>query len=246
MAYPGTITLAPYSSALLIKNDAMNIPPMANAGTDKEISVPASVNLNGSGEDADGTIATYTWTKVSGPSAGTLTGASTQTPTLSGLTNGTYKYELRVTDNNGAIGRDTVTVNFATIIVPVILVDFSGIAKPDKTSYLQWRTTSEINSDYFIVERSIDGRNFSQVAIVNAQGNSNSAVDYQLTDNFPSTGINYYRVNTVVNDGTDEYSIILSVTIKDTINGHGVLVCSGAYRDRFEINLNRDKNKFAT
>ncbi len=246
VAYPGTITLAPYSSALLIKNDAMNIPPMANAGTDKEISVPASVNLNGSGEDADGTIATYTWTKVSGPSAGTLTGASTQTPTLSGLTNGTYKYELRVTDNNGAIGRDTVTVNFATIIVPVILVDFSGIAKPDKTSYLQWRTTSEINSDYFIVERSIDGRNFSQVAIVNAQGNSNSAVDYQLTDNFPSTGINYYRLKIVDNDGRYEYSNIISVTIKNTINGTVVVVSSGAYRNRFEINLNSDKNQFAT
>ena len=246
VSYPGSITLAPYSSALLIKNDATNIPPVADAGTDKEISVPAAVVLAGSGEDYDGTISTYTWTKISGPSTGSITGANTQTPTLTGLTNGTYKYELRVTDNNGAIGRDTVTVNFATIIVPVILVNFSGVAKPDKTSFLQWSTSSEINSDYFIVEKSTDGRNFSQVAVVNAQGNSNHVVEYQLTDMYPSLGVNYYRLKMVDNDTRFEYSNIISVTIKNTINGSVAVVSTGAYRNRFEVNLYSDKAQPAT
>ena len=50
-----------------------NIPPVANAGIDQTITLPTNiVLLNGSGTDADGTIVSYAWTKISGPSAGTI------------------------------------------------------------------------------------------------------------------------------------------------------------------------------
>ena len=237
-SYPGSITLEPYSTAVLIKNDATNIPPVADAGINQAIPTPVTVTLTGAGTDYDGTIASYQWTKISGPAAGTLTGATSPTALAVGLATGLYVYELKVTDNKGAIGKDTVTVNFGSGTVPVILVDFTATARTNKTTLLQWKTTTEINSDYFVVERSSDGHNFSQIGAVNANGNSSLTISYQLTDNYPESGTNYYRLKMVDNDGTYEYSRVVSVTFKDTKSGSLNVISTGSYADHFEINLN--------
>ena len=116
VSYPGTITLAPYTSAVLIKNGTGNVLPAANAGADQTITLPASsVSLTGSGNDPDGTIASYAWTKITGPATGSITSPATATTTFTGLVQGVYTLELKVTDNSGGIGRDTlkVTVNAA-------------------------------------------------------------------------------------------------------------------------------------
>src|SRR5665811_491945 len=95
-------------------NAAANQSPTANAGADQSITLPTStVSLTGSGTDADGSISSYNWTKISGPSTGTITNAASSATTVTGLVQGVYTFELKVTDNNGATGRDTmqVTVN---------------------------------------------------------------------------------------------------------------------------------------
>ncbi|MBZ4411778.1 discoidin domain-containing protein [Myxococcus sp. XM-1-1-1] len=87
-----------------------NQPPVANAGADQGVVLPtSSLTLTGSATDADGTIALYSWTKVSGPAV-TLTGANTATLSLSGLVAGTYVFRLTVTDDDGATHSDDVTV----------------------------------------------------------------------------------------------------------------------------------------
>jgi hypothetical protein len=124
--YDGSITLAPYTSVVLIKNGELrpNKAPTANAGSDKTITLPANtVSLSGSGADEDGTIATYSWTKIAGPSAFSIRNTSSATSQVSGLVEGTYQFELKVTDNKNATGKDTVqiTVNAAqtnTIVKP--------------------------------------------------------------------------------------------------------------------------------
>src|SRR5882762_10329985 len=108
---------------------AVNNPPVASAGPDKTITLPTnSVILNGSGTDSDGSIASYSWTKVSGGAA-TLTNANTANLTASGLVAGTYVFRLTVTDNQGAQGTDdaTVIVNPAANVAPV------ANAGPDQT-----------------------------------------------------------------------------------------------------------------
>ncbi len=121
VSYPGSITLAPYSSAVLLKTGAAsNIAPTANAGSDVTISLPTLVaTLSGSGSDPDGTISSYTWTKISGPT-GVITSVTSAITTITSLLQGTYLFELKVTDNAGATGRDTVklTVNPAGNIAP--------------------------------------------------------------------------------------------------------------------------------
>ena len=93
----------------------INQVPTANAGADKIITLPTStVSLTGTGTDTDGTIASYLWTKVSGPAGGTIATATTATTSISGLTAGVYEFELKVTDNVSAAGKDTVRVTVST------------------------------------------------------------------------------------------------------------------------------------
>ncbi|MEO6963073.1 MAG: PKD domain-containing protein [Puia sp.] len=89
-----------------------NLPPVANAGPDQTITAAAgSVNLNGTDSyDSDGSISNYSWTRLSGPAAVSISGSNTATPFASGLKAGTYAFELTVTDNKGATGADQVTI----------------------------------------------------------------------------------------------------------------------------------------
>ena len=116
-----------------------NIPPTANAGPDRTITLPAdSVHLNGSGNDPDGNITSYQWTKISGPTAGNITNPNLASTSVTGLVQGVYRFELRVTDNGGASGRDTmqVTVNAAPNIPP------TANAGPDQTITLPTNTVT--------------------------------------------------------------------------------------------------------
>ncbi|HEU4608541.1 MAG TPA: PKD domain-containing protein, partial [Chitinophagaceae bacterium] len=84
--------------------------PVANAGTDKYVNLPSnSTTLSGSGSDPDGSIVSYAWTKVSGPSCiiSTPTSASTS---ITGLVSGKYTFSLKVTDNSGAFATDNIIV----------------------------------------------------------------------------------------------------------------------------------------
>ncbi|MEI9912425.1 MAG: PKD domain-containing protein [Bacteroidota bacterium] len=135
--------------------------PVVNAGPDKTITLPvSSVAITGTASDANGTIASYQWTKVSG-TGGTITTASAATTTITGLSAGSYVFSLKVTDNQGATATDniTITVNAATttnqapvvnagpdktITLPVSLVTLTGTASdPDGSiaSYL-WTKVS--------------------------------------------------------------------------------------------------------
>jgi len=101
--------------------------------------------------------------------------------------------------------------------LPVIYAYFKG-NKIDNAVQLNWATASEINSDYFSLERSIDGRNFSSIAKVNAAGNSVKANFYSYVDKEAlQLGANtiYYRLNQIDLDGSNEYSPIVVVTVEE-------------------------------
>ena len=94
-----------------------NVLPIANAGTDKILTLPVnSTTLTGTGTDADGTIASYTWNKISGPSA-IIANAGSASTLISGLLQGVYIFELKVTDNNGGINTDQVQVTVNASVV---------------------------------------------------------------------------------------------------------------------------------
>lgn len=89
-----------------------NVAPTANAGTDQTVNEQTPVNLSGTGTDSDGTIATYAWTQVNGPTV-TLsptdqTRATFTAPDVTADTELTFK--LTVTDDDGATAEDEVKV----------------------------------------------------------------------------------------------------------------------------------------
>lgn len=99
--------------------NAGNKIPTAQAGADVVKSLPiTSLTLKGSATDTDGTIASYQWTKISGPAA-TLTAANTATLTLSGLSIGDYIFRLTVTDDKGDTDSDYVKVSVSSNLTPV-------------------------------------------------------------------------------------------------------------------------------
>ena len=103
-------------------NPAPNQLPVANAGPNQNVTLPTNiVTLSGSGTDADGTIAGYFWTQISGPSGYTIVSATSAVTNVTGLVAGVYQFQLQVTDNSGGIGTDIVqvTVNPAPNIPPV-------------------------------------------------------------------------------------------------------------------------------
>ncbi|RYE16907.1 MAG: PKD domain-containing protein, partial [Sphingobacteriales bacterium] len=89
---------------------APNVAPMVNAGTDQVITIPINqVTLTGSAIDADGSIASYAWVKMSGPAA-FISDASLSTTNVLGLSEGVYTFRLTVRDNSGATASDEVQV----------------------------------------------------------------------------------------------------------------------------------------
>ncbi len=111
-------------------NEAGNQPPIANAGSDIVISLPVNVTvLNGSASrDPDGTLVSYTWTKVSGPAGAVINNPTAISPVLSNLVVGIYVFRLQVKDNKGATAEDDVTITVkaqpaegsATLVVKVM------------------------------------------------------------------------------------------------------------------------------
>lgn len=91
--------------------------------------------------------------------------------------------------------------------VPVKLSSFTATLNNNKTD-LRWSTATEINASHFVVERSLDGINFSDAGMVFAAGNSTETLHYSFSDNLNAVAANviWYRLRTVDIDGKTEYS----------------------------------------
>lgn len=95
--------------------------------------------------------------------------------------------------------------------LPLTLLYFKAIANKNRTVTLQWTTISEINTDYFTVERSQDAIHFSRLNDVDAKGNSNTKEDYSTLDTHPYVGVSYYRLKETDQDGKVTYSTIQKI-----------------------------------
>jgi hypothetical protein len=91
------------------KKNGSNYIPAANAGTDKSYAATTKISLAGTASDADGSISSYSWTKISGPSV-TISNPTAANATASITAAGTYVFRLRVTDNAGATDSDYIKV----------------------------------------------------------------------------------------------------------------------------------------
>jgi hypothetical protein len=96
-------------------------------------------------------------------------------------------------------------------ILPVSLTDFTATKTASRKVDLRWITASEVNSSHFIVQRSADGINFSDIGRVTAAGNNSVSRTYNLTDQRPLPHTNFYRLSMVDIDTRSKYSQVLRV-----------------------------------
>jgi hypothetical protein len=95
--------------------------------------------------------------------------------------------------------------------LPVTLLSFAANRLNDGVQ-LKWITSQEINSDYFQIDRSIDGSSWDAIGQIAGAGNSGQLLSYFYTDrNFP-TGTVFYRLKEVDLDGRFKYSSILRLS----------------------------------
>ncbi|RZK41887.1 MAG: T9SS type A sorting domain-containing protein [Hymenobacter sp.] len=151
-----------------------------------------------------------------------LNGGSASTPTRDGnativFTKPVKKlvltYRNLYTRTSSALRLQTIAIeriSWCTVAgpLPVKLTSFDATAA-GADAHLAWATASEVNNDYFGVERSFDGVTFSQIGRVSGHGSTAAASSYTYTDASvapTATGTVYYRLRQVDLDGTATYS----------------------------------------
>jgi hypothetical protein len=131
-----------------------------------------------------------------------------------------------VTNGHGTnVYLDDINIsNVGAVSTSITLLNFNAVKNGSEVD-IKWQTATEINNDYFTVEKSLpagqagkNGIDFTTVDIVDGAGNSQSILNYQTTDRFPYNGISYYRLKQVDYDGTVSYSEIVAVNFNDHKN----------------------------
>ena len=102
--------------------------------------------------------------------------------------------------------------------LPIELTNFTADLNYENAVDLTWETASELNNDYFTIERSRDGENFEPVTEVSGNGTTSQASQYQTIDNRPLNGTVYYRLKQTDFDGTYTYSDLVTVTTAGETN----------------------------
>jgi len=102
------------------------------------------------------------------------------------------------------------TINRTQTPLPIELLSFTA-KEVGQNVKVNWETATEINNDYFSLERSSDGQHFSELAIVDGAGNSSANLQYQHMDHQPLDGVSYYRLKQTDFNGTYSYSNIVAI-----------------------------------
>lgn len=188
--------------------------PEADAGNDSSLTnVALTVPLKGLANDPNGLPINFTWKKIEGPVMGNIVDANILETSVTGLVSGIYKFELKVTNSLGLVGSDTIIIANGFGALPVVLTEFKATKVNKKDILLQWSTSSEINSDQFIVEKSKDGVVFSENNRQPAKAKNYTGAFYNYTDQNTQAGLNYYRLKMLDSDGKFAYSKVVAISI---------------------------------
>ena len=109
------------------------------------------------------------------------------------------------------------TTNLIATPLPIELISFDASLAGDIVN-LSWVTASELNNDFFTIERASDIERFVEVAVVKGQGTINSKTNYSSVDENPLPGTSYYRLKQTDFDGGFGYSEVRKIENSDFKN----------------------------
>ena len=129
--------------------------------------------------------------------------------TLSDVLSTGFGSALSAIVQNGTANIDHIRITvWAVSTLPIQLMNFNAQCENGNVRII-WTTASEINNDYFTVERSSDYENWSIVHHVSGAGNSNTVNSYSCLDREAGTARSYYRLKQTDFDGTYSYSDVV-------------------------------------
>ncbi|HPG11562.1 MAG TPA: metallophosphoesterase [Chitinophagaceae bacterium] len=164
----------------------------------------------------------YTWTNTAGSNR-----AVTVTPSNNSTTN------YSVTDDYGCV-TDQFSVTTSGVL-PVTLVSYDAFLE-DKKVIVKWMTSVEANNDYFTIERSANGVDFTVIGTVDGAGNSSTLRSYSFTDHYPLLGRSFYRLSQTNFDEQQEYVGVRRIDNND-IRTFDVKAISG-YSGKLVLQIN--------
>ncbi len=99
------------------------------------------------------------------------------------------------------------------IFLPVTLTSFTAEPVENNTVALTWITETEMNNDYYLIEKSSDGVHFEKFATVDGKMNSTEKTVYYLVDMKPYSGDNYYKLSEVNVNGDISFLKVATTNI---------------------------------
>ncbi|RYZ30483.1 MAG: T9SS type A sorting domain-containing protein, partial [Sphingobacteriales bacterium] len=148
----------------------------------------------------------------------------------------------------GMIASNTVLNGFnlstgvdMTTPLSIQLLSFTGINQGERNR-LDWSTSSEDLGDQFILQRSTDGKTFTDLANIMASGKPST---YSYWDEQPAIGVNYYRLKLVSANSSFRYSQTVALTV-GTRNNWNVTLSPNPASDFVNITMTGTMAKAAT
>lgn len=137
-----------------------------------------------------------------------------------------FSFDLQTAGNGSRSGKyvhvDYFTIDcYKVVVLPIELISFKGTPE-ERCNKIEWITASEIYNDYFTLEKTYDGVNYSIVTIVNGAGYSTQLKTYYFEDYNPND-LTYYRLKQTDFDGKFVYSNIICIFRKDDIEKKTIL-----------------------
>lgn len=196
----------------------------------------------------DDVISFYDGTSTTDPLIGTYTGTTSPGTVTATNTTGALTVEFTSDAFTTRAGWEATIAPMScsgTVVLPVELIHFSAEEETGRV-HLNWATASELNNDYFTVERSLDGQQWEPIMMIPGAGNSSQVIHYTGVDEFPLDGWSYYRLKQTDFDGTFAYSQVVAVELGNVggseVNVYpnpttGQLTLSGAEVELTEIQV---------
>lgn len=132
-----------------------------------------------------------------------MMGPNPYTYTITGLTACDFNFQFWMAYAGGLFPSDFLTQ--ATF--PVEWHDpLTATITKDKGINLEWSVRQQVNNEQFVVENSVDGREFYAIDRLEGAGNSSSLISYNYLHEDPLPGVNYYRIRQIDYDGQYDFS----------------------------------------
>ena len=126
-----------------------------------------------------------------------------------------------------------VRIGVLTLPLPIELVMFEAAIINKNRVEINWKTATEINNDFFTIEKSQDARNWVFVDEIIGAGNSNTVNKYHGIDESPYQGTSYYRLKQTDFDGKHSYSD--PVVVHN--NGNEIIIYPNPVKDQLMVQI---------